>query len=175
VIKTASVRGFFCHLVIFLVALSPCHGAERSEADRPPPRVASALPGHEPESVLARPVRPRGKVDRPGDPEAEVAATSGWWLGTTGIALALAVCGGISVAACRGGRGRGRWCWPPAQAGSVLRVVGRTSLSPRHTVYLLRAGDRVLIVGTGPQGAPSLLGELTDPDALTLEPRGDRQ
>jgi flagellar protein FliO/FliZ len=39
-------------------------------------------------------------------------------------------------------------------------VVGRTSLSPRHTVYLLKAGDRVLIVGTGPQGSPTLLGEM---------------
>jgi flagellar biogenesis protein FliO len=50
--------------------------------------------------------------------------------------------------------------------GGVLRVIGRTSLSPRHTVYLLAAGDRVLVVGTGPQGAPALLGELTDPDEL---------
>jgi hypothetical protein len=54
----------------------------------------------------------------------------------------------------------------------VLRVVGRTSLSPRHTVHLLSVGARVLIVGTGPQGAPSLLGELTDPDDLQrLVPR----
>src|SRR5262249_51733085 len=51
-------------------------------------------------------------------------------------------------------------------AGGTLRVVGRTRISPRHTVYLLGVGDRVLIVGTGPQGAPSLLGELTGSDAL---------
>jgi len=51
-------------------------------------------------------------------------------------------------------------------------VIGRTSLSPRHTVHLLSIGQRVLIVGTGPQGAPSLLGELTDPDDLQrLVPR----
>jgi flagellar biogenesis protein FliO len=79
--------------------------------------------------------------------------------------LALAVCGGVSVLACRGRR------WSQAQAGTVLRVVGRTSLSPRHTVYLLGVGDRILIVGTGPQGAPSLLGALTDAEAL--RPGGD--
>ena len=63
----------------------------------------------------------------------------------------------------------------PGHAGTTLRVVGRTSLSPRHTVHLLSIGQRVLIVGTGPQGAPSLLGELTDPDDLErLVPRRAR-
>lgn len=41
-----------------------------------------------------------------------------------------------------------------------LRVVGRVSLSPRQSVYLLRVGDRTLIVGTGGQGPPSILGEM---------------
>lgn len=54
-------------------------------------------------------------------------------------------------------------------AGGVLRVVGRAHLTGRHSVYLLRAGDRTLIVGVGPQGAPSLLGEL-DPSASPPEP-----
>jgi len=89
----------------------------------------------------------------PGRPEAT--GSGGWWLGTAGIALALAVCGWASAAAKRGLPRGG-----VSAAGLGLRVVGRTSLSPRHTVYLLRAGDRVLIVGTGPQGSPSLLGEL---------------
>jgi flagellar biogenesis protein FliO len=90
-------------------------------------------------------------------------STGGWWLGTTAAALALAACGWASVAAKR--------YRPGGVAGAAgLRVVGRTSLSPRHTVYLLQAGDRVLIVGTGPQGAPSLLGEL-DADALPPPPR----
>jgi flagellar protein FliO/FliZ len=48
-------------------------------------------------------------------------------------------------------------------APAGLRVLGRTALTPKHSVYLLKAGDRVLIVGTGPQGAPSLLGEM-DPE-----------
>jgi flagellar protein FliO/FliZ len=91
----------------------------------------------------------------------------GWWLGTAGIALALAGCGWLSVASKR--------FLPRAAAGPLaLRVVGRTSLSPKHTVYLLEVGQRILIVGTGTQGAPSLLGELTDPDdrAELAPPRG---
>ncbi len=74
-----------------------------------------------------------------------------------GVALALAFIGWGSVAARR---------YVPQGASAplaALRVVGRTSLSPRHSVYLLDVGGRVLIVGTGPQGAPSLLGELSEP------------
>jgi hypothetical protein len=108
-------------------------------------------------------IAPRGASARRAGEEAE--GTRGWWLGTAGIALALAACGGISVAARRYG---------PQAAAGPLRVIGRTSLSPRHTVYLLKAGGRVLIVGTGPQGAPSLLGELDDPDEPGPSPPRDQ-
>ena len=63
-------------------------------------------------------------------------------MGTAGIALALAAFGGMSLAAKR---------FLPQSESGPLRVVGRTSLSPKHSVYLLKAGDRVLIVGTGPR------------------------
>ena len=79
--------------------------------------------------------------------------SSGWWLGSAGITLVMAVCGAICVAA--------RKYWPQESAGSV-RVVGRVSLSSRHSIFLVRAGERVLLIGTGSQGAPSLLGELTE-------------
>jgi hypothetical protein len=124
------------------------------------PAAVSAAP--------SRPFPPRGSAGRRADPDAGAEgrpeASGGWWLGTAGLALALAVCGGISVAIRRG------WGWPPPGSGTgrtrMLRVLGRASLSPRHTVHLLGVGGRVLIVGTGPQGAPSLLGELTDPEDL---------
>jgi flagellar biogenesis protein FliO len=79
--------------------------------------------------------------------------SSGWWLGSAGITLVLAICGAICVAA--------RKYWPQESAGA-LRVVGRVSLSSRHSIFLVRAGERVLLIGTGSQGAPSLLGELTE-------------
>jgi flagellar biogenesis protein FliO len=87
------------------------------------------------------------------------AASGGWWIGTTGIAIVLAVLGVISLVS-------KRWRVLPRGNNGPLQVVGRTHLSPRQCVYLLRAGDRVLIVGAGTQGAPTLLGELTDRDEL---------
>ncbi len=88
------------------------------------------------------------------------AGGSSWWLAPSGIALALALVGGASLACRR---------FLPRDGGSPggLRVVGRTSLSPKHAVHLVRAGDRILMIGTGPQGPPALLGEWPDsrPDA----------
>ena len=50
----------------------------------------------------------------------------------------------------------------PRPGAGALQVISRVGLSPKHTVYLLRAGGRVLLVGTGPQGAPSLISELDE-------------
>jgi hypothetical protein len=81
--------------------------------------------------------------------------SAGWWLGSTGIALLLAVCGAICALARR---------YRPQDSAGLVRVVGRVSLSPRHSIFMVRAGPRVLLVGTGSQGAPCLLGELTEED-----------
>lgn len=66
----------------------------------------------------------------------------------------MAVVGGISLASKR---------LRPLERSGALRVVGQVGLGPRHAVHLLRAGDRTLIIGTGPQGAPALLGEWSEP------------
>jgi flagellar protein FliO/FliZ len=83
-------------------------------------------------------------------------------MGTAGIALALAAFGGMSVAAKK---------FLPQSESGPLRVLGRTSLSPKHAVYLLKAGDKVLIVGTGPQGSPTLLGEMPPESAPASSPK----
>jgi len=70
-----------------------------------------------------------------------------------GITLVLAVCGGVVAAARR---------FSSQGAAGEIRVVSRVSLSPKHTIYLLRVGRRVLLVGAGPQGAPSLISELDE-------------
>jgi len=107
--------------------------------------------------------RPSGHLSRLGpvagspEPAARAPGSSGWWLGSAGITLVLAVCGAICIAA--------RNYWPRESAGS-LRVVGRVSLSSRHSIFLVRAGERVLLIGTGSQGAPSLLGELTEAERV---------
>src|SRR6185312_1650201 len=117
-------------------------------ADGPSPTVA--IPG--PDALARVPAPPRSK------PSATSSETNGgWWLGTAGIAAALAVFGGVSVASKR---------FLPSRDSGPFQVVGRSALSPKHSVYLLRVGDRVLILGAGPQGPPSTLGEVTDPAEL---------
>ncbi|MGO9597723.1 MAG: FliO/MopB family protein [Isosphaeraceae bacterium] len=80
---------------------------------------------------------------------------SGWWLGSAGLALVLAICGAGCVAARK---------HLPRESAGLLQVIGRVSLSPRQSIVLVRAGNRVLLIGTGAQGAPSLLGELPADD-----------
>ncbi len=78
--------------------------------------------------------------------------TTGWWAGTVGMALALAAFGGIGLAS-------KRWGITNVRETSLVRVISRTSLSPRHAVYLVKIDDRTLLIGTGPQGPPTLLSE----------------
>jgi len=86
----------------------------------------------------------------------------GWWSGWAGLTLALAVCGGLVTVARR---------FRPAGVTGSVDVVGRVSLSPRHSVYLLRVGRRVLLVGTGPQGPPALISELDELPAVDADPQ----
>jgi flagellar biogenesis protein FliO len=60
----------------------------------------------------------------------------------------------------------------PKNGAGALQIVSRVSLSPKHSVYLLRAGTRVLLVGTGPQGAPALISELDE--IPQVEPAADQ-
>jgi flagellar protein FliO/FliZ len=125
-------------------ALSPVRGESALREDGP--RASHAAIFHR----LAKGARPGG--------------SDSWSLVMIGITLALAVCGGMIAFARR---------FLPQGAGVGMQVVGRVSLSPKHSVYLLRVGRRVLLVGAGPQGSPSLISELDDlaeiePDA----PRG---
>jgi flagellar biogenesis protein FliO len=87
------------------------------------------------------------------------------WLFMAGMTLALAICGGVRILARR---------FAPRVGDGAISVIGRVSLSPKHSVYLLRVGPRVLLIGAGPQGAPALLGELDDlpQDAASSEDGG---
>ncbi len=97
---------------------------------------------------------PRGEgLNRSG----RVGMSSDHWPATLAVVLALVLLGAIGLASRK---------FRPATERGPLQVVGRAALSPKHAVYLLRVGDRVLIVGAGTQGPPALLGELNDPDEL---------
>jgi hypothetical protein len=80
-----------------------------------------------------------------------------WPLGFLAITVALAICGGIATAARR---------LSARNIPVVATVMSRICLSPKHTIYMVQIGRRVLLVGTGPQAAPALLGEVDDLSVL---------
>jgi hypothetical protein len=155
--------------LVFVAGVSLATSTEEESAGRPlaggdrgPLRVRGTLPaadavGHpnlvQSERSFWSPAAPGSSRPRLGD---------GWSAGLGGVALVLAVCGGLAAAAQR--------LLPRAASGDV-RVVGRVSLSPKHTVYLIRVGGRTLLVGAGPQGAPVLISELSDSSAAELTQR----
>ncbi len=131
-------------------------GAAPALADGPPPTAAIRPPSAE----SRQPVPTRTPRRDPAD---STPGSGGWWVWPAGIAATLAAFGGVSRASKR---------FLPSRDSGPIRVVGRAALSPRQSVYLVRVGDRVLIVGAGTQGAPAILGEVTDPAELTrLAPR----
>ena len=123
--------------------------ARQARGDRPPEAIAAIRSETAP-----------GRLDRVRRPP--LAGPS--WTGMAWMALALAGCGALAVAA--------RRLKPGASAGSI-RVVGRVGLSPRHSVYLLQVGGRTLVVGAGPQGPPALIAELDDLPSESSAPRAE--
>lgn len=67
----------------------------------------------------------------------------------------------LLVARWLGGRRRG----PGARLDAAVSVLRRIPLARHKHLYLVRVADRVLLIGTGESGAPSLIADL-DPDAL---------
>lgn len=49
---------------------------------------------------------------------------------------------------------------PQSGPTASVRVLRRIALEPRKSLYLVQAGKRVLLIGTGEGGPPSLLAEL---------------
>ena len=147
-----------CLRLLAMAGACASPAASMAFAEGTPPKAAIPHPDA-PARVLATP-RSRSAAASPD-------SGGGWWLGTAGIAAALAVFGGVSVASKR---------FLPSRDSGPIRVVGRSALSSKHSACLLRVGDRVLIVGVGPQGAPSTLGEVTDPAELArlAPPRATR-
>jgi flagellar biosynthetic protein FliO len=49
--------------------------------------------------------------------------------------------------------------------GARVRVIERVVLDARRSLYLVRVGDKVLLIGAGESGAPAVLAELS-PDEV---------
>lgn len=52
--------------------------------------------------------------------------------------------------------------------GGRVRVLERIALDPRRTLYVVKIGERVLLLGAGDGGSPTLIAEI-DPDTLPPE------
>jgi hypothetical protein len=139
---------------------APAAASERSQAGRGDPSLA--LPGAtgartapaEESRAEYDDTRPsRSLILRRLSRAARAGSADGWYWGMAGMTLALAICGGLVATA--------RRFFPQGAAGGI-HIVSRVSLSPKHTLHVLRIGRRVLLVGSGPQGPPALLSELDD-------------
>jgi flagellar biogenesis protein FliO len=89
-----------------------------------------------------------------------------WSVGILGITVALAVCGAIASVVRR---------LAPSNVPVAATVISRMCLSPKHTLYVVQIGQRMLLVGTGPQAAPAVLSELDELPVLpqNLSPGGE--
>lgn len=48
------------------------------------------------------------------------------------------------------------------RSDGALQLIARANLSAKHQVFLMRMGERLVLIGAGPQGLSSL-SEITDP------------
>ena len=122
--------------------------------------LAAASPAQD-AGVDDRAKAPRTIAGERSKKTAQAPVSQAWWLGTTVMILALGGAGAVCAAA-------RKQC--SAGAAVKLQVVGRVHLPPRHSVFAVKAGGRTLLIGTGPQGGPTLLGELDDEPAEALAP-----
>ncbi len=103
-----------------------------------------------------RPLPRRRDADRPAATSAETAGSRGSpWLRTTGslaavVGLILLLAWGYRLVA-----GRGRLHLGGRRTG-LIEVVGRTTLSPRQSLCLVRLGPRLVLLGVTPDAVRAL-------------------
>lgn len=132
-----------------------------AQAESRPRSPSLVLPGQPSEPATSHPI-PRS--DRALRSVGWNGPHSAWWLGPVGVVLVVMAFGALSLA-------KGRGFLPNSRREpNPIEVVGRVNLSNRHAVYLLQVENRTLIVGTGSQGAPALLGELGNSESEIPRP-----
>ncbi len=138
-------RGCYALLLLSLLAMHACAlrvGAQESD----PPATQSA-------AGVAASVEDGKLGGTSNEPSANPYGAWGQMLLAMGIVVAMIVALGWLVKRLSGGRTR--------QNGGVLRLIARTNLSPKHQMFLVRMGNRLVLVGAGPQGLATL-SEITD-------------
>lgn len=123
--------------------------------------LAASSAGQEPTREAPRTSRATVARQRSAATATAAKGSQGWWTGTVAMVVILGAAGALCIAARRQADGA---------TGARLKVVGRVALPPKHAVFMVKAGGRTLLIGTGPQGAPALLGELEDDEAVASTP-----
>src|SRR5690349_9563311 len=103
--------------------------------------IAFAVPVYAADGPPVNALRGPGAADRhPIAPRASAGdgvSSGGWWLGGAGVVLALGVLGGIGLAWRRGAS---------RDPATGVAVVGRASLSPRHSLALVKVAGRTYLI-----------------------------
>jgi flagellar biogenesis protein FliO len=136
-------------------AVADPRGDRIAAAGRVDPDTAVA-PGH-PRHLPERAITPRAGRDAAAPDAVRGRAGGSWWGSLASLAAVL----GMIVLGARlwkkhGPLGR------PGLPGEALEVLGRRILDPRQSIYLVRLGSRILVLGATPAGL-STLSEITDP------------
>jgi len=113
--------------------------------------IASAQVATQPSSTAAE-----GEKLLPPPKDASPSDSYGAWgrlLLAMAIVVGLIVALGWLVKRLGGGKGLG--------GAGALKLVARANLSPKHQMFLVRMGSRLVLIGAGPQGLATL-SEITD-------------
>lgn len=157
----------FC-LLLILSAGSAVYGQQRPRAVVEPAawnrtaELADSDPGQDGAIAQADQLKLAPPATSPAASESIVPSSSGhgWW--TTGANLALVLA--LIVLAARLLRGRAGLVNGKVPL-ELVEVLGRSYLDAKQTLYVVRWENRLLLIGSGPEG-PRTLAELSDPDAV---------
>lgn len=119
---------------------------------------AEGVSGNAPRMLPARSAeRPGKKITAPRGTGSGNSSSSGWWTTAAGLMVVLAILlGGLRLFK-KHLPGAARFLPPQA-----VQVLGKRPLDFKQSIYLLRCGSKILIVGSSPQGMTTL-GEITEP------------
>lgn len=146
-------------VLILVAATGVVSGQDDRDPFRSPPPQRMAI-----DSSSARPLpaRPEGLTARQPREASTPVSMGTLWPTLVTCGLFLVVFGGCSWWIRRHGPARLR-----PLPGEVLEVLGRRSLEPRVNLHLVRCGQRILVLGAGPDGVRTL-SEITDPVEVDL-------
>jgi len=152
-----------CRAILTAVLVLSCSAAAMSATSRPATsRAATTTSGPTTRDREARGLQDSGVGGVEGRPVGPGTSDLGGWVRTLGaLAVVVVLIFVVRLLLRRFAPARTSGALPGA-----IEVVARSSLSSRHRLYLVRLGQRLVLVGSGPEGLATL-SEVTDPDEVS--------